>query len=304
MKAFITYELPNGIRLNDNAITHEHAIKEPTGTMWYQVGLMPHHTLYYDEVEQGLYTSRERDSEQSLVVAIVERVLPSNTIKRHLNAMRVAFEQEHGQAVVKNQMAQWKEQFINDTLPNCPLKESRIEVSFDYKNNKLLIGTSSQKTADVIVAWLSINLFKDNPLSCSLYRPPLMTTWLNYQLEMGAYPYESCKMQNHITGKKLSFTNDADCMTARNVFAESERLSVVELGCSITDVCLFSVNDKSVIKGIKYLFTDEQKNDIDESKLEGGAAADNAKHILKVYANRKILSVLKEVEDYVNQTAL
>ena len=299
MKAFITYELPNGIRLNDNTITHEHAIKEPTGTTWYQVGLVPHPTLYHDEIEQGLYTSRERDGEQSLVVAIVERVLPSNTIKRHLNTLRAAFEQEHGQAVVKNQMAQWKEQFINDTLPNCPLKESRIEVSFDYKNNKLLIGTSSQKTADTIITWLNCHLFKDNPLSCSLYRPPQMGAWLNYQLEMGVYAYESCKMQNHITGKKLSFTHDVDCMTARSVFAESERLSVVELGCAIPDVCLFSVNDKSVIKGIKYLFTDEQKNDIDESRAEGVVVADNAKHILHVCTNRKILSVLKEVEDYV-----
>lgn len=299
MKAFIAYELPDGIRLNDNTITHEHAIKEPTGTMWYQVGLVPHPTLYHDEVEQGLYTSRERDGEQSIMVAIVERVLPSNTIKRHLNAMRVAFEQEHGQAVVKNQMAQWKEQFINDTLPNCPLKESRIGVSFDYKNNKLLIGTSSQKTADTVIAWLNHHLFKDNPLSCTLYRPPLMGAWLNHQLEMGAYPYESCKMHNHITGKKLSFTNDEDCMTARNVFAESERLSVVELGCLIEDSCLFSVNNKSVIKGIKCLLTDGQKSDIEESKLEGGAAADNAKHIFQVDANRKILSVLKEVEDYV-----
>ena len=299
MKAFITYELPDSVRLNDNAITHEHAIKEPTGTMWYQVGLVSHPTLYPDEIEHGLYTSRERDGEQSLVVAIVERVLPSNTIKRHLNTLRAAFEQEHGQAVVKNQMAQWKEQFINDTLPNCPLKESRIEVSFDYKNNKLLIGTSNQKTADVIIAWLSTHLFKDNPLSCSLYRPPQMGAWLNHQLEMGIYPYESCKMQNHITGKKLSFTNDVDCITARNVFGESERLSVVELGCAIPDVCLFSVNDKSVIKGIKYLLTDGQKNDIDESRAEGVVVAYNAKHILQVYTNRKILSVLKEVEDYV-----
>lgn len=299
MKAFIPYELTNGIRLNDNVITHEHAIKEPTGIMWYQVGLVQHPTLYHDEMKQGLYASRERDGEQSLVVAIVERVLPSNTIKRHLNTLRAAFEQEHGQAAVKNQMAQWKEQFIHDTLPNCPLKESRVEVSFDYKNNKLLIGTSSQKTADTIITWLNCHLFKDNPLSCSLYRPPLMTAWLNHQLEMGIYPYESCKMQNHITGKKLSFTHDVDCMTARNVFAESERLSVVELGCSITDVCLFSVNDKSVIKAIKYLLTDEQKNDIDESKLEGGAVADNARHILQVYTNRKILSVLKEVENHV-----
>ena len=299
MKAFIAYELPNGTRLNDNAITPEHAIAEPVGNMWYQIGLVPHPTLYPDEVEQGLFASREHDGEQSLVVAIVERVLPSNTINRHLNAMRVAFEEEHGQAVVKNQMAQWKEQFINDTLPTCPLKESRIEVSFDYKNNKLLIGTSSQKTADTIMEWLNYHLFKDNPLSCTLYRPPMMGAWLNNQLEMGAYPYESCKMQNHITGKKLSFTNDEDCMTARNVFAESERLNVIELGCLIEDSCLFSVNNKSVIKGIKCLLTDEQKSDIEESKLEGGSAADIAKHILQVDANREILSVLKEVEDYV-----
>ena len=299
MKAFIAYELPNGTRLNDNAITHDQAIVEPVGNMWYQIGLVPHPTLYPDEVEQGLFASREHDGEQSLVVAIVERVLPSNTIKRHLNAMRVAFEEEHGQAVVKNQMEQWKEQFINDTLPTCPLKESRIEVSFDYKNNKLLIGTSSQKTADTIMEWLNYHLFKDNQLSCNLYRPPMMGAWLNYQLEMGAYPYESCKMQNHITGKKLSFTNDEDCMTARNVFAESERLNVIELGCLIEDSCLFSVNNKSVIKGIKCLLTDEQKSDIEEIKLEGGSVVDIAKHIFQVDANRKILSVLKEVEDYV-----
>ena len=116
---------------------------------------------------------------------------------------------------------------------------------------------------------------------------------------MGAYPYESCKMQNHITGKKLSFTNDEDCMTARNVFAESERLNVIELGCLIEDSCLFSVNNKSVIKGIKCLLTDDQKSDIEESKLEGGSATDIAKHILQVDANREILSVLKEVEYYV-----
>ena len=72
MKAFITYELPDSVRLNDNAITPEHAIKDPTDTMWYQVGLVSHHTLYPDEIEHGLYTSRERDGEQSLVVAIVK----------------------------------------------------------------------------------------------------------------------------------------------------------------------------------------------------------------------------------------
>lgn len=43
----------------------------------------------------------------------------------------------------------------------------------------------------------------------------------------------------------------------------------------------------------------KQKNDIDESWAEGVVVADNAKHILQVYTNRKILSVLKEVEDYV-----
>lgn len=299
MKAFIAYDLLNNERLIDGN-TIGFASQEPAELSWQHTGLIPHPSLYPDEVEQGLYASREHNGEQALCVAIVERILPSSTIKRHLTAKKIEFEAAHGQAVSKKQVAEWKEQFIDEMLPTCPLKETRIEVSFDYKHNKMLIGTSSQKVADHIVSWLRSTVFStDNSsgLQCKLYRPAGIGTWLNNQLESGSFLNQSCKLQNPENGKKLSFTKDVGCVTAQEVFAENTILNVVELGCVVEDVCVFSVNEKSVVKGIGYIVTAEKQDEIEEAKSESASQFALAQHLLEVAAKRQILLLVKEAEN-------
>ena len=285
MKAFTTYrfnsEIPN-LPENPNNL----AVTDPAELAWRSIGLRPHNTLSTWEVANGDMYSHSYDNEVSLTVAIVERILPSSTIKRHLDRKRAEFEQQHEQTATKSQIAVWKEEFVKEMLPNCPLRETRIGVSIDYANKLLLVGTSSQKNADIVTEWLRTHLFEGN-LDITIHQPVTMPMWLKMQLETGEFVSNGCKLEDTQSGEKTTFRNDDDCKSAAQFFSEHAHCVVTELSCYIPDVCKFTVTNKCVVKSIAYVAMRDSAENIDDNV--SGVIAD---HILQVQARRAIIGLL------------
>ena len=302
MKAFIAYKLNDEFGKIDDTSLDGFAVKDPVGTEWRRIGLKPHPTLFADEIADGYFSSAFANKEQSILVAIVERILPSSTIKRHLNELKEEFERNHNQKVTKQQMAEWKEQFVNSKLPNCPLKETLIEVSFDFRSRTMLVGTSSQKKADDVVAWLHQEVLKDAGLAASLYRPQHIGRWLNDTLEHGERTFASAKLFNLETEEKGSFTNDINCDTARSLYREKGNMRVTELGLTLPDIAVFTITNKCVVKGIKYSVSFEMQAELDESESPQQTA--KANHLIELSARREILKLFKEMENYNDEDEL
>lgn len=297
MKAFIAYKLNDEFAAIDDNLLEDSEAVEPTGTQWKEIGLKPHPTLFADEVQSGLFASRASHNEQSIVVAIIERILPSATIKRHLTQVRDEWEAENGQKVTKQQMAEWKDQFVNSKLPSCPLKETLIEVSFDYKNRVMLVGTSSQKNADTVVSWLVREVFTDKSLQPTIWRPSAVGKWLNNSLEDDSKLLNtSAKLYNTETEEKNNISNDVGCQTAYRLFKEKGNMRVSELGLRIDDYCVFTLNEKAVVKGIKYAMSAEQEMELNEAKGESDTRYHLTNQTLCVAARRQILELFKEME--------
>ena len=285
MKAFTTYHFNGEIpSLPENP--KDLAVTDPVELAWRSIGLRPHNTLSTWEVANGDMYSHSYDNEVSLTVAIVERILPSSTIKRHLVRKRVEFEQQHEKTATKSQIAVWKEEFVKEMLPNCPLRETKIDVSIDYANKLLLVGTSSQKNADAVTEWLRTHLFEGN-LDITIHQPATMQMWLKMQLETGDFVSNGCKLEDTQSGEKTTFRNDADCQSASRFFSEHGRCVVTELSCYIPEICKFTVTNKCVVKSISYVAMRDDVEGIDDNV--SGAIAD---HILQVQARRAIIGLL------------
>lgn len=318
MKAFILYKLIETPVIDDNVLSKLRVV-EPSPEQWHTMGFVPHPTLYADQVEEGMMASEKRTNEQSVIVSIIERILPRATIKRHLLKLIKDFESEHGQKVTNKQIAECKEQFVKEMLPNCPLKETRVEVSFDFETMTMLVGTSSQKIADAIVSFLSHKL-NPNPenetdvfhLKVELWRPKKISAWLNDAIEDDEIAYASCKLKNLESEQKVSFSNDLGCVDAIRLITEKGRsvvingneekgvnmMQVIELGCRINEHCVFSINEKAVVKSIKYLISEEKQSDLNDIPAEEVTAYEQATHLLKVDAKRKIIKLFSQMEEY------
>lgn len=285
MKAFTTYRFNSEIpSLPENP--NDLSVTDPIDLAWRSVGLRPHNTLSTWEVAVGTMYGRPHDHEQSLTVAIVERILPSSTIKRHLTHKRAEFEQQHEQTATKSQIAVWKEEFVKEMLPNCPLRETRIDVSIDYANKLMLVGTSSQKNADIVTAWLREFVFGGN-LDITIQQPVTMPMWLKMQLETGEFVSNGCKLEDTQSGEKTTFRNDDGCQSAMRFFSEHGRCVVTELSCYIPEICKFTVTNKCVVKSIGYVAMRDDVSGVDDNV--SGAVAD---HILQVHARRAIIGLL------------
>lgn len=292
MKAFTTYKFDTLPTLEDSQLA-EYSVKDPTGTQWRTMGIEPHYTLYADEVANGqIVCNIPSVNAQSIVVVITERILPSASIKRHIAKLEEQFEAEHGQKVTRKQRAELTEEYINETLPHCPLKETRAEVTIDAKERVVYVATSSQKTADDVTAFLLRILTESNQSpDLSLYRPVKTPYWLSRQLMEGDLGYGSCKLLNTVTGKKISFTKDYDLDSARTLKNETIGVSVVELGIKIPECCTFVLTDKAVVKGLKIAVPETNEEDEDGDKT--AAVAD---YLLCLQANRRIVSLFAEME--------
>ena len=323
MKSFITYQLADPVDYDLNAekvlTMREHGAKEPDELDWRSVGIKPHDTLYPDQVEaHGMFASEMANGSQAITVVITERVLPSASIKRHIAAKVKEFTEAHGQKVKASQKAEWREAFVDEMLPHCPMKETEVEVLFVKTGGYALVGTSSQRNADIVIDWLTHATHEAGyPMVFKLYRPNIQPflNWVVANADEELLAGWSAKLVNNETKKKMSFNNDESLYRAQSVFRKENGYpdgfeftymtakpdtEVVEVQLDFEGECLFSLTNKAVVKGIKYNFSEAQEAELGEAESETQYRAGT--HILKAARCTDILDeIIKQANQITNE---
>lgn len=256
MKAFYAYELVKEI----DDISFQ-TVEEPKGLQWKTIGFKNSDLLGEDELEDFYETKNFK----VLDVAIVERILPSAAIKRAVREKCLKHARETGEPITKGIIAEFTETYLQEALPNAPLKETIIRCAIG--KDKLFIGTSSAKVADSIIAFFAkaiesfhaIALRKD---FSGFLTNIVKTDALHIDYDLGA----TCKL---VSGneRKLAVSNDEGLPLISDVVGEDDRATVAELQFFGDDGNFaFTLTEKGLVKGIKTLVKLDKRAQIDERR--------------------------------------
>lgn len=279
MKAFIPYHIVAG----DIVFKPTQEVSEPKDTQWRTFGVRTPDTVFLDEAH---LVHTDNDS-QFVDVVVVERVLPSSSIKR---AVREIAEKHFGEKVDKRMLAQWKEEYINDSLPNAPLKETVVRVA--VYGNMLFVGTSSTKLANDVMLYIKEYVIDGFNPDTHIIKPfciKNISTWLHDVLR--DFQWENvnlgtnAKLYGIKTGRKISISND----DALGTWTDLTGYEVAELQLYIRDNVAFSLNENGVFKSVK----------LEKTKQRELATIENrAQWVFMKDALSQIINIIKKVENY------
>ena len=284
MKSFIPYHIVAG----DIVFKPTQEVSEPKDTQWCAFGVRKPDTVFPDESD---LVHTDNDS-QFVDVVVVERVLPSSSIKR---AVREIAEKHFGEKADKRMLAQWKEEYINDSLPNAPLKETVVRVA--VYGNMLFVGTSNAKLANGVMLYIKQNVIDGfNPDTHIIKNIDIenLPAWLHdmfsncewENVELGT----NAKLYDNETGRKISISND----DALGTWTDLTGYEVVELQLYIRDNVAFSLNENGVFKSIKLEKTKQREDELAESKT----IENRAQWVFMKDALSQMINIIKKVENY------
>ena len=289
MKAFMPYHIAAG----EIVFEPTQDVSEPQGAQWRTFGVRKPDTAFPDES----YLVHDDNDSQFVDVVIVERVLPSSSIKRAVREVAEKHFADTGEKANKRMLAQWKEEYINDTLPNAPLKETVVRVV--VYDNMLLIGTSSAKLANDVMLYIKQFVIDDfNPETHIIKNIDIenLSTWLHDMFSNGEWENvdvgTKAKMYDTATGRKISISND-DAISTRTDLTVNK---VAELQLYIKNNVVFSLNEKGVFKGVKLVKTKEREEELSESESE--TIENKANWVFMKDALSQMINIIKKVENY------
>lgn len=289
MKAFIPYHIVAG----DIVFKPTQEVSEPKDTQWRTFGVRTPDTVFLDEAH---LVHTDNDS-QFVDVVVVERVLPSSSIKRAVREIAEKHFADTGKKADKRMLAQWKEEYINDSLPNAPLKETVVRVA--VYGNMLFIGTSSAKLANEVMMYIKQFVIDGYNPDTHIIKPfciKNIPTWLHDVLRdiqcenvnLGT----NAKLYGIKTGRKISISND----DALGTWTDFIGYEVVELRLYIRDNVAFSLNGNGVFKSIKLEKTKQREDELAES--ESKTIENRARWVFMKDALSQMINIIKKVENY------
>lgn len=280
MKAFIPYHIVAG----DIVFKPTQEVSEPKDTQWRTFGVRTPDTVFLDEAH---LVHTDNDS-QFVDVVVVERVLPSSSIKR---AVREIAEKHFVENAGTRMLAQWKEEYINDSLPNAPLKETVVRVA--VYGNMLFIGTSSAKLANEVMMYIKqfvIDGFNPDTHIIKPFCIKNISTWLHDVLRDSQWENvnlgTNAKLYGIKTGRKISISND----DALGTWTDFTGYEVAELQLYIRDNVAFSLNGNGVFKSIKLEKT--------KQRAESKTIENRAQWVFMKDALAQMINIIKKVENY------
>lgn len=280
MKAFIPYHIVAG----NITFKPTREVSEPQGTQWRTFGVRKPDTVFPDESD---LVHTDNDS-QFVDVVVVERVLPSSSIKRAVREIA----EKHFAKADKRMLAQWKEEYINDSLPNAPLKETVVRVA--VYGNTLFIGTSSAKLANDVMMYIKqfvIDGFNPDTHIIKNIDIENLPVWLHDMFCNGEWENvelgTNAKLYDKATGRKISISND----DALGTWTDLNVNKVAELQLYIKNNVAFSLNEKGVFKGIK--LEKKQREDEQSKTIEN-----RAQWVFMKDALSQMINIIKKVENY------
>lgn len=247
---------------------------------WRNVGVVPHYALYDDEKDQYVH-------KDCMQIVITERLLPSSAINRHLKLKAAEFVAETGQRVTRQQKAEWKEEFIDEHLPNAPLRETTVFVT--WHDGYMFVGSSSQKTVDTILNWL----IQHANISAKIVKPKGIDLWFAEQLKnpTTVTPFGKAKIVRIDTDEKVSYSNSGELDAAKEL-VENYSCRVAELGFIIIDNGdLFTLTDKGFVKGLKANTPDEDRDEADKITMY------RANELLQRETRKRIAQLIESIDE-------
>ena len=289
MKSFIPYHIVAG----DIVFKPTQEVSEPQDAQWRTFGVRKPDTVFLDESD---LVHDDNDS-QFVDIVIVERVLPSSSIKRAVRETAEKHFADTGEKANKRMLAQWKEEYINDHLPNAPLKETVVRVV--VYENMLLIGTSSAKLANDVMMYIKQFVIDGfNPETHIIKNIDIknLPAWLHdmfsncewENVELGT----NAKLYDKATGRKISISND----DALGTWTDLNVNKVAELQLYIKNNVAFSLNEKGVFKSIKLEKTKEREEELSES--ESKTIKNKANWVFMKDALSQMINIINKVENY------
>lgn len=266
MKAFQFFHLQDKAKFKSDLT--EHQTEPPKDLAWRTFGVAPVDTCYPDEGERFVGSSNPR--EKHIDVVIVERILPSAYIRKSVRELAENHLIATGETATRAMKAQWTEDFLNEHLPNAPLKETKIRVCI-FDDTNMVVGTSSQKQADDVVSFVRHSLFEEpvvaKPTNSELFGKWL-STFLYNNTDFAEYSFgSSCKIYSASTERKISFTNDEGLCLAHETLVGSGGQSVTEMNI-LNDTLgyTFTLTEKAVGKSLKVLLTQDREDEYEAAK--------------------------------------
>ncbi|NMT47727.1 recombination-associated protein RdgC [Providencia stuartii] len=220
-------------------------------------------------------------SNQILIVAKrEEKILPSDVIKKELQAKVDKLEADQGRRLKKTEKDSLKDEVIHTLLPRAFSKESVVRIWIDNDNQRIIVDASSAKRAEDTLALLRKTLGSLPVVPLSMETPIELT--LTEWLRDGTIP------------KGFNFTDEAELKAIleeggiarfkKQDLVSDEIASHIEAGKLVTKLSLdwnetiqFTLCDDGSLKKIK--FSDvlkEQNDDIDREDIAQRFDADFA----------------------------
>ncbi|MCR4178851.1 recombination-associated protein RdgC [Providencia vermicola] len=229
-----------------------------------------------------------------------EKILPSDVIKKELQAKVDKLEADQGRRLKKTEKDSLKDEVIHTLLPRAFSKESVVRIWIDNDNQRIIVDASSAKRAEDTLALLrkTLGSLPIVPLTMETPIELTLTEWLRD----GTIP-SNTNMQNHRRSewlrdgtipKGFNFTDEAELKAIleeggiarfkKQDLVSDEIASHIEAGKLVTKLSLdwnetiqFTLCDDGSLKKIK--FSDvlkEQNDDIDREDIAQRFDADFA----------------------------
>ena len=283
------YQLPKNFKLNADKLTKKLSplsFKQCLPSLPFSYGWVTPHTddklpLVY-ELEKCLLFS----------IKIEEKLLPGIVINQELASQVKEIEaQREGKLSAKEKKA-LKDQVTQTLLPRAFSKYSDVHAYFDFKNNWLIVNTSSTTKLDKFNELLKRTLpdLKLTQLNNKqlIY---MLTNWI-HKNKMPANLHINRKLvlkdPNHKQHVARLDHEELEVLPLENLFKQGFR--VFQLGLSLADQLDFVINDDNTITGVK--FSDEVKSDLKGQYGESDLTRLNADFYLQIESFANVINLI------------
>lgn len=224
-----------------------------------------------------------------------DKSVPAAVIKEKLNEMidEIKRKDPSIKKVKKDVKQRLVEQIKEELLPHAFPKVNRLMAYLDTKTGMLIVNTSSQAKAELLISLLTASLDQDVVFKNLMVNDNLslkMSEWLledttPEELEVG----QRCQIKSQEDGGTIRYSKHCLDDSKLRQYLESAKV-ISELEFTIEDKHTFILNEEFIIKGIKFL--DLLKTESKESGADSDLAQFDADFAIMVGSFRELISYL------------
>lgn len=249
MKAFIPYHLMNDVDFTGLKASLKPIV--PEGLVASVTHITPHPCLYQDEVESGAVVFGEANKKVELYVIIRERVIPASSVRDYVAEQEKEYcRNTNSKRAPRKLCREWKEEYLTQKLPTAPIKTTLVPVLFLIDEGYMLVGTSSQKLADLVVGkfLLELHNFSVRPFDTNN-----MASWLLEQFadDIDGGVFDMVDYEDTTTGKRVQYSRDYELQEARVAIMKNPNVLIKAARFELDGSCSCVINNKGVVSRIE-----------------------------------------------------